>query len=261
MDYSTLLCERHAGIALIRMNQAKKMNALGFELRKDLLACLDALNRAGGVRVLVLTGSGKAFCAGGDIQELKDKRSVSQARAYVHQVSRIIAAIRNIEKPVIAAVNGAAVGAGFSLAMACDLIVASETAFFSMAFVKIGLVPDLGATYFAPRFFGGPKAKELALLGQTLSAGDLYHRGFINALVADPEALEPKALDLARQLAAGPPLAIGLTKKLMNQSWDLNLETALEVEAQSQAACMQSEDFHEGLKAFLEKRAPCFQGK
>jgi 2-(1,2-epoxy-1,2-dihydrophenyl)acetyl-CoA isomerase len=260
MDYQTLLSETQDGIALIRMNHPKKMNALGAELRKDLLACLEALDRDEGVRVLVLTGSGKSFCAGGDIQELKDKRTVSQARAYVRQVSRIISAIRNLEKPVIGAVNGAAVGAGFSLAMACDLIVASEKAFFSMAFVKIGLVPDLGTTYFAPRLFGSPKAKEMAFLGQTLSAQDLYNLGFINALV-DPEALEPKALDLARQIAAGPPLALGLTKKMMNQSWDLNLETALEVEAQSQAACMQSEDFHEGVGAFYEKRPPRFQGK
>lgn len=259
MTYQTLLRETHDGIALIRMNHAKKMNALGAELRTDLLACLESLARDEGVRVVVLTGSGKSFCAGGDLQELKVKRSVSQARTYVRQVSQIISAVRNMEKPIIGAVNGAAVGAGFSLAMACDLIVASEKAFFSLAFVKIGLVPDLGATYFVPRLFGSTKAKEMAFSGQTLSSQDLYNLGFVNHLV-DSEALEQKALELARQIAAGPPLALGLTKKMMNQSWEINLETALEIEAQFQAACMQSEDFHEGVGAFYEKRPPRFQG-
>lgn len=259
MNTQTLLIDKKEGIAIVKMNRPDRMNALGVELRTDLLACFDDLARDDQVRVIILTGSGKAFCAGGDLSELKEKMTVSQAGNYVREVARIIKAIRNLEKPVIAGVNGAAVGAGFSLAMASDLVVASEKAFFSMAFVKVGLVPDLGATFFAPRLFGTQRAKEMAFLGRTLSARDLWERGLINELVP-PEALEQKTMELAGQVAAGPPLALGLAKKMMNQSGDLDLEDMLEVEALSQAACLQSEDFQEGATAFYEKRTPHFKG-
>jgi 2-(1,2-epoxy-1,2-dihydrophenyl)acetyl-CoA isomerase len=209
MAYQTLLVDKKDRIALVRMNRAERMNALGSELRADLLACFEDLARDDEVRVIILTGTGKSFCAGGDLNELKEKMTVTQARNYVREVGRIISAIRNLEKPVIAAVNGAAVGAGFSLAMASDLIVASEKAFFSMAFVKVGLVPDLGATFFAPCLFGSHRAKEMAFLGRTLSAKELWEMGFVNYLAA-PEALYQKVQDLAGQLAEGPPLAIGL---------------------------------------------------
>jgi 2-(1,2-epoxy-1,2-dihydrophenyl)acetyl-CoA isomerase len=260
MDYKTLLVNKKNGLSIVTMNRPERMNALGLELRTDLLASLADLGRDDEVRAIILTGKGKAFCAGGDLGELKEKMTVSQARNYVREVSRIIAAIRNLEKPVIAGVNGAAVGAGFSLVMASDLIVASEKAFFSMAFVKVGLVPDLGANFFAPRLFGNHKAKEMAFLGKTLSARDLWEMGLVNYLVA-PEALEQKLLEVAGQITDGPPLALGLAKRMMNQSWDLALDDMLEVEALSQAACLQSEDFQEGATAFYEKRTPHFKGK
>lgn len=260
MDYQTLLVEKKEYLAVVRMNRPERMNALALDLRTELTACLNGLGDDPSVRAVILTGSGKAFSAGGDLTELKEKMTVSQSRDYVRGVSRIITAMRNLEKPVIAGVNGAAVGAGFSLAMAADLVVASEKAFFSMAFSKVGLVPDLGANFFAPRLFGNHKAKEMAFFGKTLTARELWEMGFINYLI-EPEALEAKLLEVAGQLVQGPPLALGLAKKMIDQSWDLDLEDMLEVEALIQATCLQSEDFQEGAAAFYEKRPPRFKGK
>ena len=260
MDYLTLLVEKKEAIAVVRMNRPERMNALALDLRTELTACLNALGSDPGVRAVILTGSGKAFSAGGDLAELKEKMTASESRDYVRGVSRIITALRNLEKPVIAGVNGAAVGAGFSLVMASDLVVASEKAFFSMAFSKVGLVPDLGANFFAPRLFGNHRAKEMAFFGKTLTARELWELGFVNYLV-EPEALEAKLLEVAGQLVQGPPLALGLAKKMMDQSWDLDLEDMLETEALVQATCLQSEDFQEGAAAFYEKRPPRFKGK
>jgi 2-(1,2-epoxy-1,2-dihydrophenyl)acetyl-CoA isomerase len=260
MNYSTLLLEKKDGIGLIRMNQPQKMNALSADLRADLLACLDDMGRDQAIRAIVLTGSGKAFSAGGDLSELKKKMAVSQSRDYVRGVSRIITAMRNLEKPVIAGVNGAAVGAGFSIVMAADLIVATENAFFSLAFSKVGLVPDLGANFFAPRLFGNHKAKEMAFFGKTLTAREMWELGLVNYLV-EPAALESKLQEVAKAITQGPPLALGLAKKLIDQSWDLDLEDMLDVEALAQATCLQSEDFQEGAAAFYEKRPPHFKGK
>jgi 2-(1,2-epoxy-1,2-dihydrophenyl)acetyl-CoA isomerase len=260
MNFTTLLSEKNDGIGLIRMNQPERMNALSADLRADLLACLGDMGRDQSVRAVILTGSGKAFSAGGDLSELREKMTVSQSRDYVRGVSRLITAMRSLEKPVIVGVNGAAVGAGFSIVMAADLVIASEKAFFSMAFSKVGLVPDLGANFFAPRLFGNQKAKEMAFFGKPLTARELSELGLVNYLV-EPEALETKMFTVAKELTQGPPLALGLAKKLIDQSWDLDLEDMLEVEALTQATCLQSEDFQEGAAAFYEKRSPLFKGK
>jgi 2-(1,2-epoxy-1,2-dihydrophenyl)acetyl-CoA isomerase len=260
MHYPTLLLERKEGVGLVKMNRPERMNALSADLRADLLACLHDLGQDREIRSIILTGSGKAFSAGGDLNELREKMTVHQSGDYVRGVSRIITTLRSLEKPVIAGVNGAAVGAGFSMVMAADLIVASEKAFFSMAFSKVGLVPDLGANFFAPRLFGNHKAKEMAFFGKTMTARELWDMGFVNYLV-EPDALESKMLEVAKDLALGPPLALGLAKKMMDQSWNLDLENMLEVEALAQATCLQSEDFQEGAAAFYEKRPPRFKGE
>jgi len=186
--------------------------------------------------------------------------TADRARKYVLHVSEVILAIQGLEKPVIAAVNGAAMGAGFSIVMACDLVVASEQAKFSQTFVNVGLVPDLGGTYFLPRLLSLQKAKELAFAGKILNAHELADLGLVNSLVPHEE-LEKKAFGLARQIAEGPPLALGSAKKLLNKSWNFSLEEMIEIEAQSQAACMQSEDHMEGIAAFYEKRKSHFTGK
>ncbi|OPX37711.1 MAG: hypothetical protein B1H11_05555 [Desulfobacteraceae bacterium 4484_190.1] len=260
MRYETLLVNLDDHVAMVRMNRAESMNALEYRLRADLVDCLQTLSEDDEVRVVILIGSGNAFCAGGDLRELRHKMKIEQARKYVLHVSRVILAIQKMEKPVIAAVNGAAMGAGFSIVMACDLVVASETARFSQSFVHVGLIPDLGGTYFTPRVFGLQRAKEFAFTGKILSSNEIARLGLINQIVS-PEELENKAIELAHQIVEGPPLALELTKKLLNQSWNPNLEEMIELEAQYQAACMQSEDHMKGIRAFYEKRKAKFKGR
>lgn len=260
MEYETLLVEISDRIATVRMNRLESMNALEFQLRADLADCFGELAGRDDVRVVILTGSGNAFCAGGDLREISQGRNVDQARQYMLHASRITLAIQNLEKPVIAAVNGAAVGAGFSIAAACDLIVASQTAVFAQSFIRLGLVPGMGGTYFTSRLIGLQKAKELAFTGRAVKAPELERLGLINYVVA-PDQVEGKALELALELAGGPPLALGLTKKLMNQSLFSALPEQLEKETQTQAGLMQSDDHMEGIRSFLEKRRPEFKGK
>lgn len=259
-NYETLLIDLKDQVAILRMNRPQSMNALEQQLCLDLVECLGILSECEEVRVVIITGSGKAFCAGGDLRELRERMPVDEAKKYVLNVSNVIRAIQNLEKPVIAAVNGAAAGAGFSIAMACDLVVASENAIFSQSFVRIGLVPDLGATYFTPRLIGLHKGKELALAGKTMGANELAQMGLINYAVPHEE-LEDKTFELARQIAEGAPIAVRLAKKLLKQSLTASLEKMIELESQFQAACMQSEDFMEGMKALHEKRKCRFKGK
>ncbi len=258
--YNTLLVDLKNYVATVRMNRDETRNALEYQLRMDLVDCFEKFSEQDDIRVVILTGSKNAFNAGGDLRELRRGLTVGRARKYLLHASNIVLAIRNLEKPVIASVNGAAMGAGFSIAMACDLVIASSEAEFSMSFVERAAIPDLGATYFAPRLMGLQKAKELAFTGRRPSAHELAELGVIN-YVTSPEDLKKKALDLAHQIAEGPPLTMGLTKKLLNMSWNLSLEDALELEAQSQAECFQSEDHMEGVKAFFEKKTPQFKGK
>ena len=260
MQYETLLVDLSGHVAMVRMNRPETMNALEYQLLIDLIDCFQKFSDDDEVRVVVLTGTGNAFSAGGDLRGIRHGMTVDRARRLALQYNKIILSIRNLEKLVIASINGAAVGAGFSMAMACDLVVASEDAKFSLAFVKLGLIPDMGATYFAPRFFGLQKAKELAFTGKTLYPHELAELGMINFVVS-PRDLENKVLELARELASGPPIALRLTKKVLNQSWNFSLEDLLEIEAQTQAGCMQSEDHREGLSAFFEKRKGQFKGK
>ena len=259
-DYETLLVDLSDHIAVVRMNRPESANALEYQLRVDLVDCFQRLSENDDIRAVILTGTGNAFSAGGDLRELRQRMTVDGARKYLLHAGKVVLTIQNIEKPAIAAVNGAAMGAGFSLVMACDLIIASEQAKFSQAFVKVGLLPDLGATYFLPRLLGLQRAKELAFTGKVLSAYELADLGLINYLVPHKQ-LEKKAFDLARQLAEGPTLALGSAKKLFNKSSQFSLEEMLEIEAQSQAACMQSEDHMEGIAAFYEKRKSQFKGR
>lgn len=253
MQYETLLLDAKDQVAIIRINRERSMNVLEYRLCADLVDCFQTLSGNDDVKVVILTGSGKAFSAGGDLREVGQHMPVDQAREYVSRISKVILAIRDLEKPVIAAVNGAAVGAGFSIAIACDLIVASEKAIFSQAFVQMGLIPDLGATYFTPHLIGLQKAKELALTGINISPHELAKMGMINYVVP-PEELEAKAFHLARKITEAPLLVLGLTKKLLNQGLNSNLDEMLELEAQAQATCMQSEDLVKRIKAFYEKK-------
>ena len=262
MGYETLRVERDgaSGVATVTLARGPR-NAIDGRMADDLEAALVALRDDDTVGSIVLTGAGAAFSGGGDLKDMGVDFDDSPAvREFVAACHRAILAIASIEKPVIAAVNGDAAGAGWSLALACDLVVASREARFIMAFVRVGAVPDLGAAWFLPRLVGPHKAREWMLLGDVVSAEEAHRLGVVNRLVDPGEAL-PSAHDLARRLADGPRRSIGLTKQMVGRYATTTLEAALEHEAYAQALAFQTEDFREGVKAFIEKRRPVFRGK
>ena len=262
MEFKTIQLERHEEIGVVCLNRPEARNTLNMEMREELRIALEGLARDGAVKAIVITGKGTAFCAGGDLGDLRAIGDFKpfQGRQRMQSGHRLILALRNLEKPVLAAVNGPAFGAGWSLAMACDLVVASSTARFSLSFVKMGLIPDCGCLYLLPRAIGLPKAKELIMTGRVVEAVEARALGLVNKVVP-PEKLFPEALALARELAQGPPLALGLLKKMVNWTFEKDFLTLLEEEALAQDLCFQTEDHREGVRAFFEKRKPEFTGK
>ena len=264
MTYKCLLYGVQDRIATLTLNRPERLNALGDTLREDLL---DAVARAAAdpnVGVLVITGAGRGFCSGGDVKSMSERGRTGEAPPPTEQFApirdRIIVAMRDCLKPIIAAVNGAAAGAGMNLALACDMRIASSAAKFSQAFVKRGLHPDWGGTYFLPRVVGTAKACELIFTGDTIDAAQALELGIVNAVVA-PEALLPETCKLARKIAAGPPVAIQLAKRAIYHNQEVDLRAALEFETFAQNVTKETEDAKEGVKAFVEKRAPVFHGR
>ncbi|MGD2126370.1 MAG: enoyl-CoA hydratase/isomerase family protein [Desulfobacteraceae bacterium] len=252
MRYETVLVHVFDQIAMIRMNSPQSMNAMRYRLRADLLDALEKISNADEAKVVVLTGTGKAFCVGGDLRELPQIKDAEAAKHTFLHGSKIVLKIREMEKPVIASVNGVALGAGLSLALNCDLIIASEEATFSQAFLRIALVPDLGATFITPRLIGLQKAKELVFTGKTLNAQEMVELGMVNHIVPLKD-LETKTLEMARRIAKAPPKALGMTKKLLNQSLDATYQKMLELELEAQVVCLQSEEHKERAVALYEK--------
>lgn len=208
------------------------------------------------VKVIILTGEGNSFSAGGDLSTLNDIDAIL-GRKRLQAGHDMIKAILNLEKPVIAAVNGAAAGAGFSLAIACDMIIASRSAIFIQSFVKVGLIPDLGSIYFLPKLVGRQRALELMFLGEKITAEQAAKMGIVNHIVED-ETLLDTVNDFAKKLVEGPKLALGIMKKFVNTNICSALDESLELEALGQSLCFDSADFKEGVQAFLEKRKPIF---
>ena len=247
-------------VAWIALNRPEVFNSFNREMALQLQTTLDDCNTNSNVRALVLTGNGKAFCAGQDLKEVTDPELNPGFRKILEEhYNPIIQKIRTIEKPIIAAVNGVAAGAGANIALACDIVVASEQASFIQAFSKIGLVPDSAGTFFLPRLIGFQKASALMMLGDKVTAPEALTMGMIYKIF--PIALfEEEVKTLAGNLAQMPTKAIGLTKRLLNQSMHNNLEQQLKLESDLQIEASSSNDYNEGVTAFVEKRKPEFKG-
>jgi 2-(1,2-epoxy-1,2-dihydrophenyl)acetyl-CoA isomerase len=248
------------GVAIITLDRPEALNALTIAMKEELLAAFRAIGRERDARAVVLTGAGRAFCAG---QDLKERLLPDAAPLLVEVRDRynpIIRAMRALDQPIVCAVNGVAAGAGASLAMACDLRVAAEGATFALAFGRIGLVPDSGATWFLPRLVGPAKAAEMALLGEPMSALDAERFGLVTKIVPVGSVVD-EARAMAVRLAALAPRALALTKHALDRSWSSSLDAALDDEAYLQGIAGATADHAEGIAAFLDKRPPRFTGE
>ena len=258
-----LLEANHNGIATLVMNRPDRLNALNNELAT---ALNDALNRVAedeSVRVVVITGAGRAFCAGGDLALIGKGRATGATQSLeplLRSGMQAVLRMRTMSQPVIAAVNGAAAGAGMNLALAADIRIAAEEAMFGQNFAKVGLFPDFGGTYFLPQLVGPAKAAELFYTGDMIDAKTALRMGIVNQVVPVTQ-LEAEVKTLAQKIMQGPPLAIHAVKKALFGSEKKKLAEALEHEVQEQIRCYLSEDCSEGIRAFFEKRAPQFRGK
>jgi len=249
-------------IQTITLNRPDRLNAFIGHMRRDLAEALEHAGSDRNVRVVIITGAGRAFCAGGDIAfmgELMQRRNAEEFSRILGAGRRVILAIRQMTKPVIASVNGPASGAGCNLALACDLRVASTSATFSQSFAKVGLHPDWGGTYFLPRLVTPNKACEMFFLGESIDAEEAGRLGIVNQVVA-PEELESATLELAQRLRAAPPIALAAAKHAVYMSQAADLDEMLRYETEAQLRCFESDDGHEGVHAFLEKREPKFTG-
>jgi enoyl-CoA hydratase/carnithine racemase len=264
MTYECLLYEVKDRVATLTLNRPERLNALSDTLRGNLYDAVTACAADPNVGVVVITGAGRGFCSGGDVKSMSERHQSGEAASitekFAPQRDQILLAMRDCLKPIIAAVNGAAAGAGMNLALACDLRIASSAAKFSQAFVKRGLHPDWGGTYFLPRVVGTAKACELIFTGDTIDAAEALKLGILNAVVA-PEALMAETYKLAQKIANGPPVAIQLAKRAIYHNQEADLRGALEFETFVQNITKETEDSKEGVKAFVEKRAPVFRGR
>jgi enoyl-CoA hydratase/carnithine racemase len=262
--YKCLLYEVKDAVATLTLNRPERLNALGDTLREDFH---DAVLRASAdpeVRVMIVTGAGKGFCSGGDVKAMNEAKEARAERPVLDKVAplrdRVLLAMRDAPQPIIAAVNGAAAGAGMNLALGCDIRLASTAARFGETFVKRGLHPDWGGTYFLPRLVGMAKAAELIFTGEMIDAAEALRLGLVSA-VYPPEELLPAAHDLARRIAAGPPITIRLAKRALYHGEGTDLRGGLEFETFAQNICFETEDAREGIRAFVEKRPPQFKGR
>lgn len=244
----------------ISLNRPDKFNSFTREMALQMQAALDKAATDSSVRAIYLTGEGKAFCAGQDLAEAIDINGPGIESIVRDHYNPIVIKLRNLEKPVICAVNGVAAGAGANIALACDVVIAGTSVAFIQAFSKIGLVPDNGGSFFLPRIIGFGKASALIMLGDKVSAEDAEKMGMIYKVVDDSK-LHEEAMTVAKTLAAMPTRALGMTKVMLNQSMDNNLTQQLELEAEMQIAAANTKDYQEGVNAFLEKRKPVFKGE
>ena len=248
-------------IAYLTLNRPEVFNSFNREMALLLQSELDACEKNPEVRAVVITGNGKAFCAGQDLKEVTSPELNPGFKKILEEhYNPIISRIRKIEKPIIGAINGVAAGAGANIALACDVVIASENASFIQAFSKIGLVPDSAGTFFLPRLIGFQKASALMMLGDKVSAEEAEKLGMVYKVVSSENVME-EVNNIANTMANMPTKALGLTKRLLNNSLSNSLEEQLEVESKLQIESAQSEDYAEGVDAFMNKRKPSFKGK
>jgi enoyl-CoA hydratase/carnithine racemase len=251
-----------AGVATVTLNRPERMNALTFEVYEELRSTFRALDTEPGVRAVVITGAGKAFCSGGDVHDIIGallSRGPEELLDFTRLTCSLVLAIRQCRRPVIAALNGTTAGAGAVIAAACDVRIAATSARIAFLFTKVGLAgADMGAAWLLPRIVGLGRATELLMTGDFITADDALRIGLYNRVVADGGALDA-ATALAAQLARGPLPALGITKDALNREANMDLQAALDAEAQIQASLMRHADFREAYEAFVAKRPPRFQ--
>ncbi|MBF7084313.1 enoyl-CoA hydratase [Desulfallas sp. Bu1-1] len=259
MTDAVLMEKLEDGVCRIVLNQPDSLNTLSDAMVEGLKLAFEQAAADSKVKVVVLTGAGRAFCAGGDLNIIDGSMGLMAAREYVFKVAELTRLIFHIEKPVIAAINGFSMGGGLVIALAADILIASSAAKFGLAFVNVGLIPDIGGTYLVPRAIGIQKAKELVFTGQMIDAYEAERIGMITKVV-EPDKLDETVNQLASQIARGPSIAIGLAKYMLNRNLNRSLDEAIEDEAFAQSICMQTKDHREAVIAFKEKRKPKFSG-
>jgi 2-(1,2-epoxy-1,2-dihydrophenyl)acetyl-CoA isomerase len=257
---STVLFIKENGVGYITLNRPDKYNSYNRDMAMALQGYLDDCEKDDEIRCIYLTGSGKGFCAGQDLSEATNPTPEEFGKIVEENYNPTILRLRTIEKPIIAAVNGVAAGAGANLALACDIVVAAESASFIQAFSKIGLIPDSGGTFFLPRLVGMQRAAALMMTGEKVSAADAVAMGMIYKCYPDND-FESHSKKMAGSLAQMPTRGIGLTKRLLNRTFSNDLQQQLGMEKEVQMQAGSTHDFREGVQAFLEKRKPVFKGK
>ncbi|MDD5093087.1 MAG: enoyl-CoA hydratase/isomerase family protein [Dehalococcoidia bacterium] len=261
MNYETILLQKQDKVATITLNRPEKLNTMSPELMSDLTKVMGEVERDDEIRAVIVTGAGRAFCAGGDVPKLfASSRDPITVMGLAHDGARMVSAMRNLPKPLIAAVNGPAIGGGLNIALACDIIIAAENASFCSAFISLGFHPDTGGIYFLTRLVGVARACELIFTGKTINAFEAERIGLVNHVVP-ADKLEATARELATRLANGPSKAIGLAKASIYQSLTMDMASVLELEARSVGMTLATEDANAAIDAFVEKRKVVFKGK
>ncbi len=260
MSYANVLLSRHGGVGTLTLNRPEKLNAFAGEMRREIADALDDLEADAGIRVVVITGAGRGFCAGADVAymaQLVEAQDTAAMSALVEAGRRVVMTIRRSSKPVIGAINGVAAGGGANLALACDVRIASDRAVLVQSFNRIGLHPDWGGTYFLPRLVGPAKALELMWDALPIEADECLRLGLVNRVVPH-ELLSETVAAYAAGLAAKPALSLALTKRAIYDSLDHSLPEMLDYELDAQLQCFRTRDAAEGIRAFVGKRAPVF---
>ena len=254
-----VVVETDGAVATVTLNRPEALNALTIPMKRELLSALRSIERNRAVRAVVLTGAGRAFCAGQDLKERLAPGAPTLGEELRERYNPIVRVMRSMPQPIVGAINGVAAGAGASLAFACDLRIAASGASFVLAFGRIGLIPDTGATWTLPRLVGSARAAAMALLNDSIDAAEAERVGLVNTVVA-ADALLDEARAWATRIAEGAPIGMALTKRALSGTWDRDLEAALEYEAYLQDLAGRSADHAEGIAAFTEKRPPRFRG-